>query len=45
MASEERKHRIAEEYLREHAVAVGVFLILVPRAPATVWKVSRTMPG
>src|SRR5215469_11566742 len=35
--SEERKHRIAEEYLREHAVGPGVFLILVARAPATVW--------
>ncbi|MBA3528066.1 MAG: hypothetical protein H0T91_01890, partial [Propionibacteriaceae bacterium] len=38
----ERKHRIAEEYLREHAVGPGVFLILVARAPATVWKVSRS---
>jgi hypothetical protein len=43
--SEERKHRIAEEYLREHTVGVGVFLILVARAPATVWKVSRTNAG
>jgi hypothetical protein len=43
--SDERKHRIAEEYLREHTVAVGVFLILVARAPATVWKVSRTTAG
>jgi hypothetical protein len=41
----ERKHRIAEEYLREHTVGVGVFLILVARAPATVWKVSRTRSG
>jgi hypothetical protein len=30
--AEERKHRIAEDYLREHAVGVGVFLILVARA-------------
>jgi hypothetical protein len=38
----ERKHRIAEDYLRDHAVGVGVFLILVARAPATVWKVRRS---
>ena len=43
--SDERKHRIAEDYLREHTVGVGVFLILVARAPATVWKVSRTNAG
>jgi len=43
--AEERKHRIAEEYLRDHTVGVGVFLILVARAPATVWKVSRTSAG
>jgi hypothetical protein len=43
--SDERKHRIAEESLREHTVGVGVFLILVARAPATVWKVSRTNAG
>jgi len=41
----ERKHRVAEEYLREHTVGVGVFLILVARAPATVWKVTRTKSG
>jgi hypothetical protein len=38
----ERKHRIAEDYLRDHTVGVGVFLILVARAPASVWKVSRS---
>ena len=38
----ERKHRIAEDYLRDHTVGVGVFLILVARAPATVWKVTRS---
>src|SRR5664279_5163796 len=43
--ADERKHRIAEEYLREHTVGVGVFLILVARAPATVWKVKRTKAG
>src|SRR3989442_14270530 len=31
---EERKHLIAEEYLREYAVGLGVFLILIARAPA-----------
>ena len=41
-AAGERKHRIAEDYLRDHTVGVGVFLILVARAPATVWKVSRS---
>ncbi len=43
--ADERKHRIAEEYLREHDVQVGVFLILVARAPALVWKVTRTGSG
>lgn len=38
----ERKHRIAEDYLAEHTVGVGVFLVLVARAPATVWKVNRS---
>jgi len=38
----ERKHRIAEDYLRNHRVGPGVFLILVARAPATVWKVTRS---
>ncbi len=41
----ERKHRIAEQYLREHVVAPGVFLILVARAPASVWHVSRSPSG
>jgi hypothetical protein len=41
----ERKHRIAEEYLATHTVAPGVFLILVARAPATVWDVERTSAG
>ena len=38
----DRKHRIAEDYLRDHTVGVGVFLILVARAPASVWKVRRS---
>jgi len=42
----ERKHRIAEEYLAEHPeVHVGVFLILVARSPALVWKVDRSAKG
>jgi hypothetical protein len=42
----ERKHRIAEEYLATHTV-VGpeVFLILVAKAPATVWEVRRSDAG
>jgi hypothetical protein len=41
----ERKHRIAEQYLAAHTVGAGVFLILVARAPASVWEVSRSASG
>jgi hypothetical protein len=41
----ERKHRIAEEYLAQNTVSTGVFMILVARAPATVWKVRRSPAG
>jgi hypothetical protein len=41
----QRKHLIAEEYLKTHAVTVGVFLILAAKAPATVWKVHRSAGG
>jgi hypothetical protein len=41
----ERKHRIAEEYLARNVVGPGVFLILVARARATVWKVKRSAGG
>jgi len=41
-AAGDRKHRIAEDYLRDHTVGPGVFLVLVARAPATVWKVKRS---
>ena len=41
----ERKHLIAEEYLAGHSVGPGVFLILVARARATVWKVKRSPGG
>ncbi|GBE68347.1 hypothetical protein MFM001_48090 [Mycobacterium sp. MFM001] len=39
----ERKHRIAEEYLATHEVGIGVFLVLVAKAPAPVWKVARSV--
>jgi hypothetical protein len=41
----ERKHQIAEEYLAGHKPGTGVCLILVSRAPATVWKVDRPAAG
>ena len=41
----ERKHEIAEEYLATHEVERGVFLILVARAVAPVWEVTRTATG
>jgi hypothetical protein len=41
----ERKHKIAEQYLPEDPDFVGVFLILVGRAPAPVWDVQRSKSG
>jgi hypothetical protein len=41
----ERKHLIAEEYLRTHSVGPGVFLVLVSKAPAMVWDVRRSADG
>ena len=41
----DRKHEIAEAYLTEHPSSSGVFLILVSRSPATVWKVDRSAAG
>jgi hypothetical protein len=41
----ERKHRIAGECLAENTVGTGVFMILVARARATVWKVKRSAAG
>src|SRR4029077_7290365 len=38
----QRKHRIAEAYPATHEVGVGVFLVLVAKAPAPVWKVARS---
>jgi hypothetical protein len=37
----ERKHDIAEEHLKKTTVKRGVFLILVARAQAPVWEVTR----
>jgi hypothetical protein len=41
----ERKHELAEEYVREHPGVRGVFLIPVARAVAPVWEVERTPNG
>src|SRR5258705_10420573 len=36
----QRKHDLAEEYLAKTTVTQGLFLVLVARAPASVWDVS-----
>ena len=41
----ERKYRIAGEYLAENTVSTEVFMILVARARAAVWKVKRSAAG
>jgi hypothetical protein len=42
----ERKHEIAERYLAQHPVTgPAVFLVLVAKAPATVWDVRRSEGG
>ena len=41
----ERKHLIAEEYLRTHSVGPGVFMVLVSKAPAMIWDVRRSADG
>ncbi|MBA2318860.1 MAG: hypothetical protein H0V93_13940 [Euzebyales bacterium] len=33
----DRKHLIAEQHLATHSVGTGVFLVLVAKAPASVW--------
>jgi hypothetical protein len=43
--ADERKHLIAEQYRAGHVVTTGVFLVLVARAPATVWNVQRSAAG
>ena len=37
----ERKHMIPDQYLASHPVGYGLFLILVARAPASVWEVKQ----
>jgi hypothetical protein len=44
-AAEERKHVVAEQYLPSDPDFVGVFVILVGRAPAPVWDVQLTKSG
>jgi hypothetical protein len=41
----DRKHKIAEEYIPQDADFVGVFLILVSRAPGVVWHIQRSKTG
>lgn len=41
----ERKHEIAEQYIPQDPDYVGVFLILVGRAPAAVWDIQRWKDG
>jgi len=41
----ERKHEIAEEHLPKDPSFIGVFLILVARAPAPVWDVQCSKSG
>jgi len=41
----ERKHHLAEEYLAAHPGTQGLFLILVARAVAPVWEVTRSRSG
>lgn len=44
-AADERKHVIAAPYLPTDPSFVGVFVILVGRAPAPVWDVQQTKSG
>ncbi len=44
-SSDERKHEIAEEHLGKNPSVRGLFMILVARAPATVWEVQRNKRG
>lgn len=41
----ERKHDVAEEYLSDHTIKRGLFLVLVARAIAPVWDVRRSGKG
>src|SRR6516165_6837886 len=42
---DERKHQVAEGYLASHPTARGLFLVLVARAVAPVWEVTRSSGG
>jgi len=44
-SSEERKHKIAEEHLKNNPPRRGLFLILVGRAMAIRWEVKRSRRG
>jgi len=44
-SSEERKHKIAEEHLKNNPPRKGLFLILVGRAIAIRWEVKRSGRG
>lgn len=41
----ERKHKTAEPYIPQEPRRLGVFLILVGRAPAVVWDIERSKNG
>ena len=41
----ERKHLTVENYLADHTVEPGLFLILVGRAPAPGWEVKKNREG
>lgn len=43
--AKERKHTIAAQYLPEDPGFIGVFVILVGRAPAPVWNVQQSKQG
>jgi hypothetical protein len=44
-AAGERKHNIAEDYLPTDPQQTGIFLVLVNRAPASIWDVHRYGKG
>jgi len=44
-AAGERKHDLAEKYLPTDPTRTGIFLVLVNRAPAPVWEVTRYGQG
>lgn len=44
-AAGERKHNLAEEHLPTDPKRTGIFLVLVNRAPASIWDVKRFGKG